>query len=200
MSGYLHFTREREASPAGRILGLLHEAGNAYHSTADWTGGDDDDPPYSERIEEMVCRECDALTAERDELKEEADWVRKKLNLSPDTHFIKGSGSLAGTLHLLCHRANGYTAYIESYKCDDLQGAIGRQTGEIETLPAERDELRATVSKLHVDLGQFREEGRLRLRSQAMHGIQLLPEHLQEGAFRDLKANEAAALAASEEK
>lgn len=70
MSGYLHFTREREDSPAGRILGLLHEAGNAYHNTKFWTETNEwTQKSYSQQIEEMVCRECDALTAERDKWK-----------------------------------------------------------------------------------------------------------------------------------
>jgi len=69
MSGYLHFAREDEDSPAGRILQVIHRAGNAFHSTEFWGDTSDWTPvSYRDQIEEIVCRECDALTAERDEL------------------------------------------------------------------------------------------------------------------------------------
>ncbi len=90
MSGYLHFTREREDSPAGRILGLLHEAGNAYHSTSDWSEINEwTQKSYHQQIEEMVCRECDALTAERDELREAMDTL---MGIDSDCASCSGEG------------------------------------------------------------------------------------------------------------
>ena len=70
MSGYLHFAREKEDSPAGRILGLLHQAGNAYHHTSDWTQTDEWTPvSYTDQLEGLVCGECDRQADEIERLR-----------------------------------------------------------------------------------------------------------------------------------
>lgn len=65
------------------------------------------------------------------ELKEEADWVRKKLNLPVETTLTTTRPSLAGELHVLCADAHGMRTYINAYKCDDKQGQIARLTVEL---------------------------------------------------------------------
>lgn len=47
MSGYLHFYRNDEDSPVGRILDELRRAGNAYHNTEGWS--DDESALLDER-------------------------------------------------------------------------------------------------------------------------------------------------------
>ena len=86
----------------------------------------------------MTDEEIRGLTAERDALREEADWVRKKLDLPADTPLFAGAGkTLAGTLHVLCSHAHGYETYIAAHKCNDKQGEIARLTVEIDRLRAD---------------------------------------------------------------
>jgi len=82
--------------------------------------------------------EIDALQARIAELEYEARWIREKLKLPADTQLLRGEKTLAGTMHVVCHRAHGYVAYIEAYKCDDKQGEIGRLSKRIADLEANR--------------------------------------------------------------
>lgn len=79
--------------------------------------------------EHLYCKnEIHRLEAELAGLREEALWIRRKLELPDDTEFLSGKQSLAGQMHVLCTHAAGYLKYIEAYKCDDKQGEIARLT------------------------------------------------------------------------
>lgn len=72
-----------------------------------------------------------AVTAARLDFKKvEQDfcWVKAKLGL-PRNASIQ---DIQGEMHILKHKSDGFTAYIESYKCDDKQGEIARLTKELE--------------------------------------------------------------------
>ena len=60
------------------------------------------------------------------ELREAWSWICKKLGIPESTRMFQGETTMAGTLHVVCSRAYGYQAYIEAFKCDDLQGEIAR--------------------------------------------------------------------------
>jgi hypothetical protein len=82
-------------------------------------------------------------------LREESRWVRRKFGLPEDTPFASGGDkTLAGTLHVIEHRASGYVAYIEAFKCDDKQGEIARQHVEILRLRSENADLSSYISGL----------------------------------------------------
>ncbi len=63
-------------------------------------------------------------------------WIRKKLELPKDAEMFTGQDTIAGRLHVLCHQARGYVAYIEAFKCDDKQGEIARLTVRAEQAEA----------------------------------------------------------------
>jgi len=106
-----------------------------------------------------------ALTAERDELKaenanlrEEAAWIRRKLDLPEDAQFVSGDGkTVAGAMNVVCSAAHGYNTYIVAYKCNDKQGEIARLT-------VERDELKAALAKKCEDYEQLTADIRERAR------------------------------------
>lgn len=81
------------------------------------------------------------------ELEEEAEWVRKKLELPEDTKTFTGDISLAGSLHVLCSHAHGYDKYITSYKCDDKQGEIARLTVKVQELEEKIEKLKPKTLK-----------------------------------------------------
>lgn len=84
--------------------------------------------------------ETERLPSERTD-SEHLAWIRTKLGLPPDAQMFSGHPTIAGAMHVVCSNADGYTRYIASYKCDDKQGEIARQSVEIERLRARVAEL-----------------------------------------------------------
>lgn len=93
-----------------------------------------------------------AIAARLRELDEEAEWVRRKLKLPPETTLLTTRPSLAGELHVVCADRHGMEAYTRAYKCDDKQGEIAR-------LVAKNEALNVFVAAVQDALGAEREFG-----------------------------------------
>lgn len=65
---------------------------------------------------------------------ESLTWIRKKIGVPEDAQMFSGDKTIAGQLHVICSHADGYMKYITSYKCNDKQGEIARQSVEIAQL------------------------------------------------------------------
>lgn len=57
-------------------------------------------------------------------------WVKKKLGLNESA----SDSDVYGAMHVWDHRQQGYTKYIESYRCEDKQGEIARLSKEVAEL------------------------------------------------------------------
>jgi len=80
-----------------------------------------------------------ALTAERDRLREECAWIRKKLDVPPDAT----SSDVYGRMHVWDSHQHGYLAYIAAYKCHYKQGEIARLSSELHAAHREVQQLAA---------------------------------------------------------
>jgi len=89
---------------------------------------------------------------EIERLKYEAAWIRRKLDLPLETKLLSGNQSLAGKMHVVCSEAAGYERYVKSYKCDDKQGEIARQSVRIVEQEKEIDRLRAQYQRLQSEM------------------------------------------------
>ncbi len=70
MSGYLNYDKD-DSTPAGRILGIIRRAGDAYCHTEGWQyEGHDGETPYVDQIESVVRKEVGQLEAENARFKE----------------------------------------------------------------------------------------------------------------------------------
>lgn len=126
--------------------------------------GFEDNPANDD--EHLYCKnEIHRLEAELAGLREEALWIRRKLELPDDTEFLSGKQSLAGQMHVVCSDAFGYRTYIKAYKCDDKQGEIARLT----VRNAELVEVLEAASLL-------------------IHGLDTCPENIDSHVFERLEA------------
>ena len=100
------------------------------------------------------------LVYEIERLKEEADWIRTKLNMPLDTPFVSGKGpTLAGAMHVVCSHAHGYETYITAFKCNDQQGEIARLTVENAKLKEDMASAADRILKQSDLLGRRAEKG-----------------------------------------
>lgn len=107
--------------------------------------GFEDNP--ADEDEHGQCRyEIHRLEAELNERREEAKWIRRKLNLPEDCGFLTGRPTLAGEMHVVCSHAFGYTEYIQAYKCDDKQGRIARLEVQLREAQADVEKLKQLIS------------------------------------------------------
>jgi hypothetical protein len=84
-------------------------------------------PTYAEVVAQLATSAADV-----ERLKEETQWVRKKLKLPAEASRF----DVYGKMHVLEADAHGYQAYIAAYKCDDKQGEIARLTHQVAALQA----------------------------------------------------------------
>lgn len=64
-------------------------------------------------------------------------WIRKKIGVPEDAKMFSGKETIAGQLHVIFDHHQGYMNYITSYKCNDKQGEIARQSVRISELERE---------------------------------------------------------------
>lgn len=82
-------------------------------------------------------------------LKEERIWVRNKIRVSQDAPITE----VQGTLHVMESHASGYVRYIETYKCEDKQGEIARQSVKIQELKDVIEALKKQDKQCETDMG-----------------------------------------------
>lgn len=87
--------------------------------------------------------------AELTQARADLAWIRKKLGLPTDAQMFQGDQTIAGTLHVICSHAHGWTKYIQAYKCNDKDGEIARQAVRIGELATEVAKLRNAITEHH---------------------------------------------------
>ena len=86
------------------------------------------------------------------EAQEALAWIRVKIGVPPDAQMFKGEKTIAGQLHVICSHSDGYMKYITSYKCNDKQGEIARQSVRIAELETEKRALEQRCQAQYVGM------------------------------------------------